>query len=114
MFFNYFSFRLSLSVGQFSAFVATTHDEWVHIVMNYIAPDDEQGIETYLNGEAYEDSNTKTASTNGNLQGEGRIILSRNLAQTSIATNYASMDIDELFFFNATLTAQQIISLHNM
>ena len=114
MFFTYFSFQLTVSDGEFSAFVATTPNEWIHVVINYIGPDEQQGIETYLNGVMCEDSNTKSASTHGNLPGEARIIIGRNLAQTSVATNYASVDIDELLFFNATLTPEHITSLFNL
>ena len=81
--------------------------DWTHMVVNYIGPNDGEGIMTYYNGREVECDTTKTARNVS--AGDGRIVIGRRW--TDKTGNYASVKVDELFFFNQTLTMDEIRSL---
>ena len=78
---------------------------WTHIVGNYIGPSD--GLRLFMDGEEVaSDTNNLAGSRSA---GDGRIVVGRRF--TARHEHYASAHIDELFFFNQTLTRQEITTL---
>ena len=79
---------------------------WTHIVLNYIGPSDGQGIRVYgmevLNGITQDAAHPA---------GDGRVVVGRRY--TDQDTDYASMQIDELIFFNKALSTRDIKLLYN-
>ena len=79
---------------------------WTHIVFNYIGDDDGQGIRVY-GMEVVSDATRDVARS----AGDGRIVVGRRW--TDQDTYYASMEIDELIFFNKALSTTDIELLYN-
>ena len=76
----------------------------IHVVLNYIGPGNGQGFQMYQDGEqtvAGSVKYTKHASP-----GDGRVVLGRRY--TDRDELYASVNVDELQFFNKKLSDQQI------
>ena len=83
---------------------------WTHITLNFIGPDDGQGIRIYLDGT--QASSDVTKSNYNFSSGDGRVSVGR--MYSGIDAFYADVDVDELFFFNAQLFNQQILDIiHN-
>ena len=79
-------------------------NDWKHIVLNFIGPNDGEGIRVYEDGSLIDRDNTKY-----NLRrsaSNGRISLGRFIARHG--TYYASAQVDELMFFNQSLTEAEI------
>ena len=98
----------TLSDGPFYLFVGVPAG-WVHAVLNFIGPDEGQGISIYNNGNHVGTNNTKHITDNENGQNDGHIEVGRLVGL--IQAHYASVDVDELYFFNRTLTDAEIKSL---
>ena len=81
---------------------------WTHIVLNYIGPNDEQGIRGYYNGMEVVNGFTKDATRS---PGDGRIVVGK--IKTDENRDYPSMQIDELIFFNKALSTTDIKLLYN-
>ena len=79
---------------------------WTHLVLNYIGPNNGQGIQIYFNGMQIGSDNTKSGTSYQ--PGDGRVILGRHHLR------YAGADVDELLFFNKTLSDQEIMDIKNM
>ena len=92
-----------VDVGQVSS-------EWTHIVLNYIGPNDGQGISIYLDGVLPGSDDTK--SLDRDPQGEGRIVVGREFMHFD--DKYASVTLDELLFFNQTQSDELILDLKDM
>ena len=83
--------------------------EWTHIVMNYIEPNDGEGIRMFVNGtEVASDTDTIEWSSSA---GDGRIVVGRQI--TNVDFNYASFQVDELLYFNAALTSDDVQLIYN-
>ena len=79
--------------------------------MNYIGPEHGmQGIEIYLDGE--HEKNDKTLTTRSSQPGDGRVVVGRY--HTDLDEKYASVDVDELLFFNQSLSSEEIMSIKNI
>ena len=99
-----FSFRVFLPDGYFMAY----HPEptgWTHVVLNYSGPNN--GIQMYMDGVEVGSDTTKAGGPYS--AGDGRIVAGRYY--TNQDRNYASVQVDELLFFNQTLTAAEIEAL---
>ena len=85
---------------------------WAHIVLNYIGPDDGQGIRIYRDGSPYYGSETKDG---GNYSpGDGNVILGRYYEDFYQDSDpYTGASIDELLFFNETLNSTEVAALVN-
>ena len=94
-----------VDVGQVSS-------EWTHIVLNYIGPNDGQGIRIYLDGVLTGSDDTKSLDRDPSPPGEGRIVVGREF--THFDDKYASVTLDELLIFNQTLSDQQILDQKDM
>ena len=82
---------------------------WTHIVLNFIGPDEGQGIRIYYNGE--QTGNVVTKGARSYQSGDGRVVVGR--LYTDVNDFYASVDVDELLFFNEALSDQNIRYLSN-
>ena len=78
-----------------------TPARWFHIVLNYIGPNDGEGIRIYYNGVKVASDTTKGARSRS--AGDGRIVVGRGL--TNKDKDYASVQVDELLFFNCQLSS---------
>ena len=83
---------------------------WIHIVLNYIGPDDGQGIRGYVNGQEVASDTIKFAQSRS--AGDGRIVVGR--FYTNRDEDYTSMLIDELIFFSKSLNTTDIKLLYNI
>ena len=77
-----------------------------HIVLNYIGPNNGQGTRIYIDGIQTASSNVISSYTFQ--PGAGRVVIGR----LSI-DDYASVDVDELLFFNETRSDQNIQDMSN-
>ena len=88
--------------------------------MNYIRPDNGQGIRIYEDGVLTDSEVTKSGGTYS--AGDGREVVGRPYTyQASFYASvdvdesfYASVDVDELLFFNQKLSDQQIMDIRNL
>ena len=103
-----FRFDVDVLDGRFSAEFSKPTG-WNHIVLNYIGPDNGQGIRIYINGAQVESVTTKNGVPYS--AGDGRMVLGRE--STNEDARYASMEIDELIFFNKALSTTDIERLYN-
>ena len=78
-------------------------------MLNYLGPNDGQGIRIYYNGTEVKSETTKVLRSRS--AGDGRIVVGR--VYTKRDDNYASMQIDELIFFNKALSTTEIQVLYN-
>ena len=92
-----------MSPGHFTVSVDKSN-EWVHGVLNFLGPNDEEGIRIYENGKHVGNHTIITQSSM--TESNGRIAIGR--AFTEIHNYYASVQVDELLFFNHSLTEQEI------
>ena len=72
--------------------------------MNYIGPKDGEGVRIYYDGEEVASRTTK--SSNSYSPGDGKIVVGR--FYTNLNGLYASVQVDELIFFNQTLSNDTI------
>ena len=83
---------------------------WTHVVLNYIGPNDTQGIRIYHDGVQTGSSDIKVAGTYS--PGDGRVVVGRNGYNQD--SGYAGVDVDELLFFNEKLSDQEIMDIKDM
>ena len=82
---------------------------WTHIVLNYLGPNNGQGIRIYYNGTEVASDTTKTS--HGFSAGHGRIVVGRY--RTNRNDHYGNAQVDELIFFNQALSQDDITMLYN-
>ena len=78
-------------------------------MLNYIGPNDGEGIRMFIDGAEVRSSTTgsgRSASV-----GEGRIVVGRYYPDRD--EHYASVQVDELIYFNAALTNEDVQSIYN-
>ena len=80
---------------------------WTHVVINYIGPQNEQGIKIYFNGVRRRTDPTMDPHSYG--IGNGHVVIGRY--HTDIDDRYASVELDELIFFNKKLSESEITML---
>ena len=99
-----FRYLVSMSSGHFSVETGRANNVWVHSVLNFLGPNDQEGISIYQNGQHVGNHTTiNQSSTNAP---DGKIVIGRVF--TEINNFYASVQVDELLFFNQTLTEAEI------
>ena len=81
---------------------------WTHIVLNYRGQDIE-GIIVYYDGTAVVSGTTKTGGPFS--AGDGRIVVGRLLTHED--EYYATVQMDELNFFNQVLSDEEVQSIYN-
>ena len=103
--FAYISFRYVVTMphGHFTVSVGKSN-EWVHGVLNFLGPYDEEGISIYQNG--IHVGNHTIITQSSTTEPNGRIVIGR--AVTEVNGFYGSVQVDELLFFNKSLTETEI------
>ena len=86
--------------------------DWSHLALNYIGTYAGQAIRVHLDGVLTGSDDTVSKSVHVYSQGEGRVVVGREF--THLDHKYASVTVDELLFFNETLSDQQILDLKDM
>ena len=89
----------------------TISNTWTHIVQNFIGPAANQGIIVYTDGVEHVDTHQKSAGMSHS-PGVGRVIAGRT--KPDVDSNYGSVIVDELLFFNQILSEQQALDLTNI
>ena len=85
---------------------------WTHIVLNYIGPNNGQGIRIFVDGAEVRSDTDKVLPINPYSAGDGRIVVGRRFTGTD--EKYARVQIDELIYFNQALKESEIASLYNL
>ena len=96
--------------GHFFVILNNVLPIWTHIVLNYIGPDNGQGIIIYQDGEESVKEINKSGGTNP--PGSSRVVVGRRYSDED--TDYTTVLVDELLFFNWKLTIQDIQQIANM
>ena len=109
-FLNDFRTLIYVSDGGFFHYGTKPSNDWFHVVINYFGPNNGQGFKTYFDGNLRITDNTKWQHNTS--PSNGKIVIGKFFAD--IDHYYTSMDVDELLFFNHTLTTQEINSLYNI
>ena len=82
---------------------------WTHVVLNYIGPNNGEGIRMFIDGTEVASSTTKHGRSYS--PGDGRIVVGRYY--TNYDGNYASVQMDELIYFNAAMTSTEVQLIYN-
>ena len=93
-----FRFLVFLPDGQFDVSPMRSTG-WTHVVLNYLGPNNGQGIRIYYDGEQTGSGYTKYTYTSPT--GAGRVVVGRYY--TVHDAYYTSVHVDELLFFNEAL-----------
>ena len=80
--------------------------QWVHLVLNFIGP--MERFRLFKDGALVNDQQNKAYTSTA--MGNGRLVLGRR--QTSRNTDYSTIDVDEVIFFNRKLTGQEEETLY--
>lgn len=100
-------YEIHLLDGKFLASV-NKYDHWHHIVLSFVkGREDKDEIQIYNNAEKVATDKTKASGTNS--KGNGRIIIGRHFS--GLDGKYASVEMDELLFFNQALRETEITIL---
>ena len=92
--------------GFFLTAVGKPSSGWTHVVLNYIGPDDGQGIEVYLDGVHTSTDKVKQLTSYTITLGDGKVVVGRRY--TVDDRDYVSVEIDELVFFNSNIKRAEI------
>ena len=84
--------------------------EWFYVVLNYLGPEDGEGIRVYINGTLV--GGESEIFSNEYTSGDGRLVVGRYF--TDEDRTYASVQVDELIFFNQALSSEEVIILSNL
>ena len=84
--------------------------DWIHVVGNYIGPYDGQGTRMFIDGTEVDSDTDKHGGPYPT--GDGRIVVGR--FHTNIDGWYHSVYVDELFFFNRSLSTEEIVQIYNV
>ena len=95
----------------FEAYSTITTNAWTHVILNYIGPNNGQGIKIYLNGWLAVTQTTHPGMTSFR-DGDGGIVVGRLLKNKD--KSYASVLVDELIYFNMALNDQQIEDINGL
>ena len=80
---------------------------WTHAVLDYLGPNDGQRISIYNNEEKVARDTTKAERLYS--AADGRIVVGRRFKDKD--QDYASVQVDELIYFNQALTNEDIQSI---
>ena len=91
-----FRFDLFLLDGWFHYESHRRPFQWTHIVLNYIGPNNSEGIRIFYDGVEVASDTTNITTTHS--AGDGRIVVGRGYTDND--ERYSSVQIDELIFFS--------------
>ena len=77
---------------------------WTHVLLNYIGPNNGEGYRIYMDGSEVGSDTAKTVWSGST--GDGRVVIGRYY--TDQDKEYSSVHIDELIYFNNSLTDEEI------
>ena len=95
-------------IFQVSVNTSNTSNEWVHGVLNFLGPNDGEGIRIYENGKHVGNDTTVNLFKSPRNESNGQIVIGRLYAEHLLE---ASVQVDELMFFNKSLTEAEIALL---
>ena len=84
-------------------------DEWVHTVVNFIALNNGEEIRIYHDGNLIRSKTMTTRAFNLPANDNRKIVIGR--AFTGLNEYYASVYVDEMLFYNQSLTVDEIVKL---
>ena len=93
-----------LPEGQFYTHLICQQVGWTHVIFNYLGPEDGMGTRIYLDG-TYSAGDSSIGGDVNSI-GDSRLVFGRH--NTALDKDYASIEIDELLLFNATLSEDEI------
>ena len=102
---------MTLDTGYISLSGMNATSDWTHVVLNYIGPNNGEGIQAYLDGKLAGSDDTITVYPWFVPGGNGVTIIGKKI--TPGGGMYASFEIDELAFFNVKLSEAQIQKLYD-
>ena len=102
-----YRFRIFLLDGYFREF-HTRPAGWTHIVLNYIGPNDGEGIRVYYDRQEVVSDTTKSRGLFD--PADGSILVAK---RADGDYGYTSLQMDELIFFNKTLSTTDITAMYN-
>ena len=105
VFFLHFSYYIDVPGHRFVAYYSYTPNQWIHSVVNFL-PGNLIALQLYVDGIMY--SATRLSSINLGVLNNGKIAVGRNLIENYNYLDYTSFAVDELLFFNRTLTETEI------
>ena len=108
----YFRFKLYVLDGRYEATYNPVTAGWFHIVLNYLGPNEDEGIRGYFNGvEGLSASAFGGSGRERDPTGDGRIVIGRQWTDRN--RNYGGIQVDEMMFFNQTLDIVEIQAILN-
>ena len=111
--YRYISTYCRYSIHTLDGYFSTAINQpigWTHIVLNYIEPNNGQGIRIYHDSILTGSDDTMQVSNYST--GDGRVVVGRQ--ETNNDFGYIGVDVDELLFFNEKLSDQEIPEVKNM
>ena len=81
-------------------------NEWFHSVINFMGPNTGEGFNLFIDG-MMRGVSARSTLNHGAIN-NGRIAVGRRLIENNNYLDYTSFAMDELFFFNRTLTDTEI------
>ena len=104
------SFYLYMEEGAFEIFASTviSYDEWHHFVVNFIGPQDRDGVVLFLDGNLFDSDSTLNEILGP--AGDGVVVIGRSYTDSD--SNYCSVEVDELLFFNRVIQNYEIQALY--
>ena len=97
--------------GRFKEHIPIPFMKWTHVALNYIGPEEGQGMRVYYDGTLTGNITAKIFSTSPD--GEERIFIGRFFLDID-RIGYGNIDLDELLFFNETVSEQEILAVKNL
>ena len=98
---------IRLSSGKFDVNIPKPPG-WFHVVFNFIGPNYGQGLRIYYNGDYY-GVEQRLMEIESNGDADGKVVIGRAFYEQNDL--YASVQVDELLFFNAALAEAEITTL---
>ena len=96
--------------GRFSLVVSDVPSGWFHLVVSIVGPSDGEGFRVYYNG-VLEGSDSSRGGETGS-GNSGQLVIGKRLVDLS--GYYASVTVDELTLWSRSLTAAEIVAIHEM
>ena len=98
--------------GYFWSYFRLLYNQWTHVVLTYIGPNRGQGIRLFKNGVRISSKGSINRSSYNYTAGDGRVVVGRLYVNRDY--KYASVEIDELIFFNQALQEDEVKEIYNM
>ena len=106
--FSFVRYKIRLFGARFFVANQTKLSGWFHLVLNFLGPNDGQGIHIYYNGELKSVKDKPVQHTYA--EGDRRIVIGRYYSGNNNTKydRFASVQVDELLFFNQALKLDEI------